>query len=86
MKYLANMQRNLYVIFFLVFQCISAQEINVLDADTKEPVLNVAVYNVDRSKTALSDFDGKTDLSIFDRNERITFSHIGYIQKLIIAI
>ncbi len=78
MKYLASMQRNLYAIVFLVFQSISAQEIQVLDADTKEPVLNVAVYNADRSKTALSDFDGITDLSIFDRNERITWSHIGY--------
>lgn len=57
---------------------VSAQEITILDMDTKEPVINVAVYNLDRSKTALSDFDGKCDLSIFDRNERITFKHISY--------
>jgi len=49
-----------------------------LDADTKEPILNVAVYNLDKSKTAISDFDGKCDLAIFDRNERITFKHISY--------
>ncbi len=66
------------IVFFLFFQSISGQEITLLDIDTKEPILNVAVYNLDRSKTALSDFDGKCDLSVFDRNERITFKHISY--------
>lgn len=64
--------------FFLFFQSISSQEITLLDINTREPILNVAAYNLDRSKTALSDFDGKCDLSIFDRNERITFKHISY--------
>jgi len=66
------------VLFVLSFQVISAQEISVLDMDTREPILNVAVYNLDKSKTAVSDFDGKCDLSIFNRNERITFQHISY--------
>lgn len=57
---------------------VSSQEITILDLDTKEPVLNVAVYNTDKSKTVLSDFDGKCDLSVFDKNERITFKHISY--------
>ena len=69
-------------IFFLLFlfglQAISGQEITVLDTDTRQPILNVAVYNSDKSKTAVSDFDGRCDLSIFDRNERITFKHISY--------
>ncbi len=63
---------------FLFVQCISGQEITIFDMDTKEPILNVAVFNLDRSKTSLSDFDGRCDLSVFDKNERITFKHIGY--------
>ena len=55
------------MLFFLGLQLISAQEITVLDVDTKEPILNVAVYNLDKSKTAVSDVDGSCDLSIFDR-------------------
>lgn len=68
----------LFGILFLCFQMASSQEITILDADTREPILNVAVYNLDKSKTALSDFDGKCDLSIFEGNERITFKHISY--------
>lgn len=72
------MTRIFFVLFLLGLQMISAQEIAILDADTREPILNVAVYNLDKSKTAVSDFDGKCDLAIFDRNERITFQHISY--------
>lgn len=64
--------------FFFVALVVSGQEVTILDMDTKEPVVNVAVYNLDRSKTALSDFDGKCDLSVFGRNERITFKHISF--------
>ncbi len=72
------MTRILFVLFLLGLQLVSAQEIMVLDLDTREPILNVAVYNLDKSKTVVSDFDGRCDLSIFDRNERITFKHISY--------
>ena len=70
--------RIFFVLFLLGIQMISAQEIIVLDADTREPILNVAIYNLDKSKTGVSDFDGKCDVSIFDRNERLTFKHISY--------
>ena len=50
----------------------------MLDADTREPISNVAIYNADRSKTELTDFDGKCNLTLFDRNERISFKHIAY--------
>lgn len=69
--------------FFSVFQTVSGQKITILDLDTKEPIINVAVYNTDRTKTTLSDFDGKCDLSIFDENERVVFKHISYeIRKI----
>jgi len=61
-----------------LFQFVSAQEITILDEETKEAIVNVAVYNADKSKTVLSDFDGKCDLSIFDANERLTLKHISY--------
>ncbi|MFS4492515.1 TonB-dependent receptor domain-containing protein [Maribacter sp. 2308TA10-17] len=72
------MTRIFFALFLLGLQLISAQEITVLDLETREPIVNVAVYNLDKSKTAVSDFDGKCDVSIFDRNERITFQHISY--------
>ena len=72
------MSRIFFAIFLLCLEMVSSQEIKVLDIDTREPILNVAIYNSDKSKTAISDFDGKCDLSVFERNERLTFRHISY--------
>ena len=66
------------IAFFLASFSILAQEITVLDAETGNPVVNIAGYNKDKSKTAISDFDGKCDISVFSRNEKITFKHISY--------
>ena len=49
-----------------------------MDAETGNPVENIAVFNKDKSKTAISDFDGKCDISVFSRSEKITFKHISY--------
>lgn len=78
MKCLVNMQRIVSIIAFFIFCGAWGQEIIILDQDDHQPIANVIVYNIDKSKTALSDFDGKCDLSQFEENERITFRHIGY--------
>ncbi|MGI9552215.1 MAG: TonB-dependent receptor plug domain-containing protein [Aurantibacter sp.] len=72
------MQRTVFFVIFLCFQLSLAQKIIILDGDTKEPIPNVAVYNLDRSKTSLSDFDGNCDFGVFDDNERVTFKHLSY--------
>ncbi|WP_297764048.1 TonB-dependent receptor [uncultured Muriicola sp.] len=55
-----------------------SQEITVLDADSRQPIVNAVLYNSNKSRTALTDFDGVCDLSKFNGTERITISHIGY--------
>ncbi len=55
-----------------------SQEITILDAETRQPIVNAVLYTADKSKTALSDFDGVCDLSKFNGTDRITISHIGY--------
>ena len=72
------MNKVVFIIFFMFLATGSAQEIRVLDFYTKEPIINVAVFNTDKSKTALSELDGSCDISIFSHNERITFKHISY--------
>ncbi|MEX0289483.1 MAG: TonB-dependent receptor [Flavobacteriaceae bacterium] len=69
------------IITLLAFQLVSAQEITVLDLETREPLVNVVVYNADRSKTVLSDLQGKCSLDQFNNNERIFFKHISYQTK-----
>lgn len=72
------MQKVLFIVVLLIFQGARAQVITILDEADRQPISNVIVFNPDRSKSTLTDFDGKCDLSIFEDNERLTFSHIGY--------
>ena len=72
------MNKVVFIVFFMFFATGFTQDIRVLDFYTKEPIINVAVYNADKSKTALSELDGSCDISIFSDNERITFKHISY--------
>ena len=73
------MQRVIQLICFLLAPIsIYAQEVVVLDVANGNPVVNVAVYNKDKSKTAITDFDGKCDLASFGSEERIYFKHLSY--------
>ncbi|ADV48517.1 TonB-dependent receptor [Cellulophaga algicola DSM 14237] len=78
MKFLVSMYKTLAILLFLISVPLLGQEITILDMESKEPIVNVAVYNTDKSKTSITDFDGKCDLSLFDKNERIFFKHLGY--------
>lgn len=73
------MRKVYFLIVFLVVQIVASQEIRILDLDTNEPIGNVVAYNTDKSKTSLSDLHGICNLSVFSRNERITFRHISYL-------
>lgn len=75
--------KNTPVFFFLfIVVCfsspISAQEITISNKETKEPIVEVAVYNEAQSKSVISDFYGKINLNIFTETEVIYFKHIGY--------
>ena len=61
-----------------IFSFSSAQEIVVLDKDTRQPIFNVAVFNKDKSKSLFTGFDGEANLSIFSTGELIFFRHISH--------
>ncbi len=81
MKYLVNIRHAVFLVCFLLVQGAFTQEIVILDSDSRNPVVNVLVYNANKTKTALSDFDGKCDLSSFAPNDRLIISHIGYLSR-----
>ncbi len=56
-----------------------AQKIQVLSADRTMPVSGAAVYNSDKSKNGITDFDGNVDISQFADEEIINFQHIGHV-------
>ncbi len=69
----------LFILCFVGFSItICAQNILVVDAQNGDPISGVAVYNVDKSKSGITDLDGQVDISGFSRNEQLYFQHISY--------
>ncbi len=56
------MYKSILFFFFLFSAVLRSQQVAVLDADNGDAISNVAIYNVDKSKVALTDFDGFFDL------------------------
>ncbi|WP_236640850.1 TonB-dependent receptor [Flagellimonas alvinocaridis] len=73
------MHKPTLILFFLLFSVILfAQDVTVWDADSGTPIDNIAVFNKDRTKTTVTDSNGKCDLRFFSMTEKITFQHISY--------
>ena len=64
-------------LFFYLWNS-SAQQIVVVDETNSEPITGVAVFNLFKTKTDISDFDGKASLVRFQSFERVYFQHISY--------
>ena len=62
---------------------VGAQEVVILNQTSKEPIVGVAVYNSSKTKSVISDIDGKISLDVFQENERIIFQHISHIRVVL---
>ena len=73
--------------FTLSFLCVSlsshAQLIKVLSKISEEPILNVAIYNVDKTKSIVTNFRGEAQLDEFSDSEVIYFKHLSHVLKKI---
>lgn len=66
---------------FLLLATLSwSQEITVLDKESGQPIFNVAIFNKDKTKNTLTDFDGKANLSKFTSGEILFFRHVAHIE------
>ena len=70
--------RYIFFLFFVISLGINAQTIEVLDVDTREPITGVVIYNEDRTKSGLTDFDGKVDITAFAKAEIIYFQELAH--------
>lgn len=66
------------LLFLFVVTGAFAQKVTVLDVDTREPIVGVALYNEDKSRSALTNFDGVADISAFAKAEQIIFSEVAH--------
>ncbi|MCA0131431.1 TonB-dependent receptor [Winogradskyella alexanderae] len=72
-----------YTILFIVFilQPIGAQTITVIEESTNEPIPGVALYNLKKKKSLVTDLNGKVSIGIFDDNEVIFFQNFLYNKR-----
>ena len=73
-----------FLFLLLLPKCLISQNITVVNHLTKTPIAGVAIFNIDKSKTAISNFNGEANLSAFSNTETIYFKHISFIPKTII--
>ncbi len=70
-------------IFFLLTSSIRAQQIKVLSNITEEPISGVIIYNVDKSKSVISNLNGEASLNQFSSDEILYFQHLTHMLKKI---
>ena len=74
--------RHTFILFFFITVALQAQQITVLDIDTREPIVSVTIYNEDKSVSTITDFDGRADISAFAKAEKIIFSEVAHQQAI----
>ena len=67
-------------LFLLIAYGISAQTITVKEKGTEEPVPGVVLYNLKKSKSVITDINGKAQLDVFDETEIIYFQNFLYFK------
>ena len=65
-------------LFFTFF--IHAQEVTVIDFDSKLPIENCTIYSEEKIDFVITDKNGKANLSAFKKNEVISFYHMSYVE------
>jgi hemoglobin/transferrin/lactoferrin receptor protein len=73
------MKRIVVFLCCLNFSVIYAQEVTILDQASNEPIIGVVAHNNSKSKSLISNFEGKVSLDIFSDNEKIIFQHTSHI-------
>lgn len=73
--------RQTIILFFLLFITqVFSQTLTVLDGETGKPIETVTVFNEDRSKSGITNSDGIVDISKFESQEVLIFSHVAYAE------
>ena len=72
------MRAGLLFVFILITSFTTAQKIEVFDANTGEALVNVAIYNKDKSTYAITNISGQADISKFSDTEVMIFNMVGY--------
>ena len=77
MKMLLRMKCHLLKILFVFISIhfVKAQTITVIESDTNDPLPGIAIYNLKKTKSLVTNLEGKVDIDIFDDSETIFFQN-----------
>ncbi len=66
--------------FLLCFSYLAAQEIQVLNSTTNEPIENVAIYNQQKNKSILTNEKGNASIAHFSEEDSLFFQHPSFLR------
>ena len=69
------------VVLFLFLQLSFSQTITVLEKGSNEPIPGVALYNLKKTKWAVTDINGKAPIENFNDREIIYFQNLLYEKR-----
>lgn len=79
------MKHNIFkILFFLLLYSSSllvAQTVTVLEQGTNQPIAEVVLYNLKKTKYVVTDAQGKASVALFQDNETIYFQNFLYLKK-----
>ena len=67
---------NLFILLFI--QMSFSQTVVVYEGQTNEPIPGVTLYNLDKTKSVITDLNGKASLEVFSSEETIYFQNLLY--------
>tara|TARA_R110002050_G_scaffold41242_1_gene100063 strand:+ start:56662 stop:59070 length:2409 start_codon:yes stop_codon:yes gene_type:complete len=80
------MHSNLKLLGFFLWLAIPfiglSQDLILVDYASKQPIYGVHIFNLNATKSTVSDTNGKADISEFNANELLVISHTSYTQIL----
>jgi hemoglobin/transferrin/lactoferrin receptor protein len=68
----------LFGLFILVSACLSAQTVTVADKATLQPIPQVEVFSKNNNASAITDQNGKAEISAFKNADSIYFKCVGF--------
>ncbi|WP_040280579.1 TonB-dependent receptor [Psychroserpens damuponensis] len=71
------------VLLLFSFFISNSQTVTVLEEGSNEPISGVAIFNLKKDKSVITDLDGKASIALFDTNETLYFQNLLYIQRTI---
>ena len=74
------MKQVIVIFFLLTITSIFSQNLTVIDAETGKTISEVAVFNKNKTTSAISNIDGVVSISNFKKDEIIIISHVAYAE------